>query len=307
MTRELEDTGTPMDRAVMLLRWCAVVALTAIVGQIALQAGGEEGRVDGKLFYTASEPDQLAWISAEMATSEDGSIDWDVLSEDVRLSYEGLQTWQPFMIGKNEDGSPIYDPWESHGIPGFGAYWGPSHRDGISQPPSEALDQLISNARYVVEGVVTSHEQGFFLKEPMTLLTLDVSRMRSPRVDDTLPPRYRTPMTNVLYVAYPSASFTIGGHGFAKGDPAYPPLPGIGDSILFFVFTLALDVDRLVFRPDADKVLVQSPGGELDPEHYRYEWVKRRDRVVPRTLGEVAEMVAQDRPFESFSTAGGGS
>ncbi len=282
-----------------------LVAVGALVS--AANAGGGDSGANQRLFFRAGEPDQLAWVSAEMATTEDGLIDWSLLSEDIRSSYEELQKWQAFAIGRNEDGTPIYDSGYSHALPGFGSYWGPSYYDGINQPPSETLDDLVSNARYIVEGVVTDREQGFFIDEPMTLLTLRVSRIVAPKQGDNILPRFRTPVTNVLYVAYPSARFTIGGHGFAKGDPSYPPLPEIGDSILFFELTLALDVDRLVFRPDADKVLVQSPGGTLDPDDYQKEWIETHNRGVPATLEEVAEKVAQDRAFESIRSTGSGS
>ncbi len=279
-----------------------LVVVGALVS--APNAGGGDSGASQRLFYRAGEPDQLAWVSAEMATTDDGLIDWSLLSESIRISYEGLQTWQPFQIGTNEDGSPIYDQWDSHAIPGFGSYWGPSHYDGIPQLPSGSVGDLVSNAHYVVEGVVINREQGFFMDEPMTLLTLDVSRIAPPKAEEDVIARNRTPMTNALYVAYPSAHFSIGGHGFAKGDPSYPPLPKVGDSILFFEFAVAIGVDRLVFRPDADKVLVQSPGGTLDPDDYRSEWIEAHNRVVPSTLDEVAEWVALDRVFEVVRDSG---
>lgn len=252
--------------------------------------------LEGRFFHAAGEPERLAWISAEMATAEDGSIDWAMVPENVRISYHELRTWQPTVIGREADGTPRYDPWDSHAIPGFGAYWGPSHYDRVELAASGSLDELIENAHYVIEGVVSAREPGFFLDEPMTLLTLEVARMAVPEEADRLPPHHRTPRACTLYVAYPSARFSIGGHGFAKGDPAYPPLPEVGDSILFFELTVALDVDRLVFRPEADKLLVSSPGRSIDPEHHRYAWSERR--AVPRTLEAVTRAVAEKRTFE---------
>ena len=284
--------------------WLSVLGLFGAL--VAFAYADSDGPAEERRFYRAGDPNQLAWVSAEMATAENGMVDWGALPENTRVSYEELRKWQPTQIGENEDGTPIYSPWQSHGIPGFGAYWGPSFYDAAGLSSSDTTDQLIGNARYVVEGVVRSQEQGFFFDEPMTLLTLAISRIAPPKSEDNLSASHLTPMTEILYVAYPSARFNIGGHGFAKGDPAYPPLPKIGDKVLFFEFTLALDVERVIFRPAADKILVETAGRALNLKDYQRTWGKRLKREIPISLKALADKVTENRAFHAIGLPGGG-
>lgn len=209
----------------------------------------------------AQDAERPIWISAEAATKADGSVDWDLLGDDFRRNYENLKTWPSAVIEIGKDGV-VYDRWVSHPRPG-GVYWGPTHRDAIGRPADETIDDLVRNARYIVQGRVVASQVGFFDSEPATLLTLHVRHMARPEKNA------RTEASEFLRIAYPYAEFRIGEHGFLKGDPSYPPVPSVGDRVLFFDFTVALDADRTVFRPEADKILVSSgdqPYRELPTE-----------------------------------------
>lgn len=171
------------------------------------------------------------------------------------------------------------------------------------QPPARTTDELIAHSKYIVEGTITDLEPGFWESEPATLLTVAVSRMVVPETIED--PVLHTPPSRTVYLAYPLARFTIGGHGFEKGDPAYPPLPSVGDSVLFFEPFMAHTTRRVVFRPMADKILFASPGGAVKSNHYRQTWTQDNDRSVPDSFSDLAEAVARSRSFQVIDTGSG--
>lgn len=272
----------------------AVFALIAVAGGVhltlAAHAGGPpsaplaELHADIATLYSAVDPEQPIWISSQAATAEDGSVDWSIVGESVRESYEGLKTW-PSTARISEAGDLEYDPWTSQPIPG-GIYWGPTHRHYVGLPADDTLDDLITNSRYIVRGTVVHRQQGFYDGEPASLLTLQVESLVRPA------DKARTPVTRTLYVAYPHAAFRIGEHGFYKGDPSYPPLPAVGDTVLLFHYTVALDAERTVFRPEADKILVQGASGELVVSP---AWREHSEREVPQQLTDVMDRILSER------------
>lgn len=291
--------------------WTAIAVLAVL-----LPAGVSTGERQDGLFRGFSDRSEVAWVSVDMATAEDGSMAWEAVGESLKWSYENLRTWERYPIGYDDTGKPIYPPGEHHWEPGFGAVWGtnPPHADGVFGPHASTAD-MIANSLYIIQGVVTAAEEGFFETDPATLLTLRVSRISEhANLSDEdsygefegVP--FRSPVVPILYLVYPSARFSIGGHGFGKVDPSFPPLPEIGDEILYFSVTPAATKDRLVFKPEdgGHVILVQKPGSDIDPEQYQSSWVER-GRAVPRSIDELAEIVRQRRGFKTIETATGGS
>jgi len=237
---------------------CFTLAIMAAVEAVHPLPEGKSESPPGPvhLLYAAEDPQRPIWISAELATAEDGSVDWEVLGESIRLTYENLKTWPSVIIGTDERGRPVYDPWTSGPRPD-GVYWGPTHHDYIGRPPDGSLEELILHSRYIIRGRLIAQQLGFFDTEPATLLAIRVSHMVLP---DEAP---RTKVSAILYVAYPSAEIRIGEYGFFKGDPSFPPLPDVGDEVMFFDYGVALDAGRRIFLPESDKILVRLTGGEI--------------------------------------------
>lgn len=120
--------------------------------------------------------------------------------------------------------------------------------------PQKTLDDVITNARVIVSGIVTSATPGFFRGLPGTLLALQ----QTERLKATVPVASAGP----LYVFIPQATIrTRSGALCSTMAGALPSIPEVGASIVAFVYGSPLDEQNAVFEVDPARHLLVQPRG----------------------------------------------
>ncbi len=186
-------------------------------------------------------PDQLArlgasgpfFISARSATDTDGKVRWSAFDQGTSLylrSRVDAERARRSSAGADSSANP-----------------GPCAVAVISSPhlsaPTRSLDDLITNARAIYRGVVSSLTPGFETSRPVTVVGIDIAK--AIRTGAGFPAAGR------VLVIHSYADFKIGDARFCNASSEHSA-PQIGDHVILFAYEPALDTSRtfLVTTPE---------------------------------------------------------
>ncbi len=280
-------------------RTFGILMLTiAVQAVLPAQAEPDQGmRYVVPSFIQGAEPELWAeWISAERATTDDDQVEWQLIGDNVRRSYEAIRATAYEYITVRTPGSRElkYDLTETGPRPD-GAYYGQSYYDYYYNPPNRTLEDQIEHAKATLLGEVIAVTPGFYEGIPHSLLSVRLDRYEGKS--------NRAPGYRVAHVAYPVAKFSIGDITFYKGDPRFPTTPDVGDRLLFFSYRLEVLSAETILRAEHDKLAIERTGGSVSaPEKWglsgfnesiaaiipAVELLMERDYEFPKLEGRVS-------------------
>ena len=182
------------------------------------------------------------WVSVEYATDAKGGVKWEVLGEDARENYNMVMSHPADVEYYGvRDGCADYGPFD----PG----------EPIAGIPRDSLAGLVRSSRAVVGGTVIAVAPGFYSRTPATMMNV--------RVDHQMKQSEWIDSSTHVYVPYPYAKFRIGDACFLSEDPNFPIRPSVGDRVVLFANSDALDTEERLIRPDHDLIALQTPAGRM--------------------------------------------
>jgi hypothetical protein len=198
--------------------------------------------------------DVVQFVSADEAVSPTGELRADRFHPEVAKVVEG-----------------ILDQTPESGCIRYGEVW----IDRVNVPVRSSVDEAISTAEYVAEGVVTGHEFGFRAGEPGQLLRL--SQLKIIYGDG--------PSTDQLFLFYPVATFKVGARIICKTDWRYgSDVPAEGERVILFALpnqTFGQFVDVI---DEAGVIPVRKDGALRLPERLAHP-------DAPRTLDALRRII----------------
>lgn len=232
-----------------------VTALLVFLAVGALGARAEESRLVRSLAEPAGAP---LFVPADLAGRPDGSIDWVLLGRQAEAVFSSVANAPKLPAPVHRPDVPDVlgapDPAYSRPIAGC-LYYAPGTFESPGRGAEKTLPAAVRTARGIVRGRVVAVTQGFFGGDIGSLIDLEV--------EETLKAATGVARGKRLRLYYPAASFRAGSFAFCKADPAYPPLPEIGDDLLVIHRRPPLDEGRSILLPEPDGIFVQKPGGKV--------------------------------------------
>jgi hypothetical protein len=195
----------------------------------AVSAGGSSGRMPPRISSADGPDSEPAWLSAEPGVDPHEKLTQDALPPRVKSVIE-----QELREGADKRYGCVY--------------YGPVSVDRAGPiPPYATLKDLARNSRAAIRGTITDIDHGFSFIGPSSLVEIRVDewlkKSKSDRIADQ----------PFVYLIYPVAEFEAGGHRFCKVDPLrWGSEPQIGDELLVFPYSVAIDEARQLFFPDPD-------------------------------------------------------
>jgi hypothetical protein len=182
------------------------------------------------------------FISARLATDENGEIRWAVFPESTRIA---LQT-------------RIDEMARTHRVNAGAAASEPCSTRTVSFPhvggPHRSWSDLADNAEAIYRGRVVATMPGFEFTAPKTLLSIHIlSRIRGNQA---------FPAAGAVNILYPAADFTIGDTRFCNAGPNAPFIPAVGDDVLIFAYDEPVDQSKS-FLLTVPEQLIFSRDGRL--------------------------------------------
>ncbi len=201
------------------------------------------------------------WVSAEKATRPDGTLDWDVLGDEVHRAFDQFAADPaiPYSMLESSPGAQEMSVAAKQDDPdGTTTIWYHYGLDSVAQPFGHrwnSLEELSQKATVIYLGRVVGISEGFFEGGPASLLTI--------RIDGTMLAEGDHSTAGDVYLYYPEARFSIGKLNFWKSNPGYPPRPEMGDRILVADDRSSPDLAGRVVLPNPSGIFIESGGSGL--------------------------------------------
>jgi hypothetical protein len=221
-------------------------------------------------------PDHLArqgasgpfFISARNATDTDGNVRWSAFDQGtsmyLRSRLDAERSRKSSAGAASTAGSG----------PCAEAIISSSHLSA----PTRSLDDLVTNARAIYRGVVSSLTPGFETSRPVTVVGIDIaSAVRTSA---------GFPATGRVLIIHPYADFKIGDARFcnaASEDSA----PQIGDHVILFAYEPALDTSQTFLVTTPEQLFIERDNKLIVPQYLK------DPSITASTLEQLERRIAQ--------------
>lgn len=194
------------------------------------------------------------WVSARAAAAEQGVLHFDLIGEPAASSLRGLveQQRRERKFAESSVQKPLIQRIADSAC--HSTTLSTADIGGGSQP-SQTFGDLLRNALGIYSGRIVEVEPGFMAGVPASLLKVEV--------EDVLRPADEYGESDVLYILYPFARFSISGYTFCGGLSASMFDTEPGDRILVFLYTDPVGRGVQLAAPRREQMFFESSTGDL--------------------------------------------